>query len=69
MAKGSITRIVADKAFGFIRDDAGGAEYFFHRSAVEDGRFAALSVGDRVTFEPGNGPKGPRAEDVALTDD
>ena len=40
--------------------------HFFHRSAVQDGSFASLRDGDRVTFTPTTGAKGPRAEDVRL---
>jgi CspA family cold shock protein len=58
---GVVKRLVRDKGFGFIVGE-GGMEYFFHRSAVED--FEDLEEKDRVTFKAGNGPKGPRAEDV-----
>jgi CspA family cold shock protein len=58
---GTIKRLT-DKGFGFIA--AGdGAEYFFHQSAVQ-GRFDDLREGQTVTFTPGQGPKGPRAENV-----
>lgn len=60
---GTVKRVVSDKGFGFIKDDSGDNEYFFHRSEVKTG-FENLQEGDRVTFEAGRGPKGPRAEDV-----
>ena len=63
MASGFIKRLVTDKGFGFIQDDAG-KEYFFHRSSVRTGSFEALDEGQRVEFDPGQGPKGPRAESV-----
>jgi len=59
--QGTVKRIVTDKGFGFIADGAG-KEYFFHRSAAPD--FDSLTQGDAVTFVPGSGPKGPRAESV-----
>ena len=64
---GIVKRIVADKGFGFIRE-SGGQEYFFHQSAVEGGgvTFADLGEGDKVAFQKGTGPKGPRAEHVRL---
>ena len=38
MPSGTIKRLVRDRGFGFIRDD-NGQEWFFHRSAVQDGSF------------------------------
>jgi len=62
-ASGVIKRLVMDKGFGFIRDPQG-AEHFFHRSGCEGVEFEDLREGDAVTFRPGKGPKGPRAESV-----
>ena len=60
---GTIKRLMRDKGFGFIA--AGGdADYFFHRSACTGMRFDDLREGQTVTFEVGQGPKGPRAENV-----
>jgi CspA family cold shock protein len=62
---GTIKRLVSDKGFGFVQ--AGdGAEYFFHQSACADTRFDDLSEGQTVTFEKGQGPKGPRAENIRV---
>lgn len=64
MAEGTIKRIT-DKGFGFI--DAGeDRDMFFHMSALEDVRFDELQEGQRVSFNVGQGPKGPRAENVRL---
>jgi cold shock protein len=63
-ANGTIKRLVSDKGFGFILADDG-HEYFFHQSACQGVRFDALREGDSVTFNKGQGPKGPRAENVA----
>jgi CspA family cold shock protein len=60
---GTIKRIVSDKGFGFIRA-TDGVEYFFHNSACTDARFDELREGQNVTFDLGQGPKGPRAENV-----
>jgi cold shock protein len=62
MAEGTIKRL-ADKGFGFI-DIGGGKDLFFHRSAVEGTRFEDLKQGQRVSYTEGQGPKGPRAENV-----
>jgi cold shock protein len=62
---GTIKRLVSDKGFGFVQ--AGdGAEYFFHQSACADARFDDLREGQTVTFDKGQGPKGPRAENIRV---
>jgi cold shock protein len=60
---GTIKRLVRDKGFGFIGADRG-AEYFFHRSACPGDTFDRLGEGQSVSFDVGEGPKGPRAENV-----
>ena len=62
-SNGSIKRIVSDKGFGFIAADDG-QEYFFHQSACNGTAFEQLREGQAVTFEKGQGPKGPRGENV-----
>ena len=59
---GTIKRIT-DKGFGFIAA-ANGTEYFFHQSAVTVGSYDDLREGQNVSFTVGQGPKGPRAENV-----
>lgn len=63
--KGVVIRLVKEKLFGFIRGDDG-HEYFFHASAVVNGRFSDVQHGQKVDFEPTEGEKGLRAEDVTL---
>ena len=62
MAEGTIKRLT-DRGFGFI-DTGDGKDMFFHMSNVEGVRFDELQEGQKVTFETGQGPKGPRAENV-----
>jgi len=62
MAEGTIKRLT-DRGFGFI-DTGGGKDLFFHMSAVECISFDQLAEGQRVSFTTGEGPKGPRAENV-----
>jgi CspA family cold shock protein len=62
---GTIKRLT-DKGFGFIAA-SDGSEYFFHQSACADVRFDELREGQSVTFDRGQGPKGPRAENVRVT--
>jgi cold shock protein len=63
---GTIKRLNTDKGFGFIRNETG-EEYFFHQSAIYGEGIADLREGDSVEFEVGEGPKGPRAENVKRT--
>ena len=64
MAEGKIKRIT-DKGFGFIEDGTG-KDMFFHSSSVQEGRFDELREGRRVSYDVGQGPKGPRAENVRV---
>jgi CspA family cold shock protein len=59
---GTIKRLT-DKGFGFIAT-SDGTEYFFHQSACTGARFDDLREGQSVSFTVGQGPKGPRAENV-----
>jgi CspA family cold shock protein len=56
MAQGTI-KTMTERGFGFIAGD-GRDELFFHRSAVADGSFDALRVGDRVTYQTEPDPRG-----------
>ena len=60
---GTIKRLVSDKGFGFVAAQDG-SEYFFHQSACA--QFDTLREGQNVTFQAGQGPKGPRAENVRV---
>ena len=62
MPEGAIKKLVSDKGFGFIEGERG--DVFFHHSALVGARIEELREGQRVQYEVGNGPKGPRAENV-----
>ena len=62
---GTIKRLVSDKGFGFILASDGN-EYFFHNSACAQTPFDEMREGQAVTFERGQGPKGPRGENVRV---
>ena len=62
MAEGTIKR-KTDKGFGFI-DTGNGKDMFFHSSNVEGAGYDSLREGQRVSYNEGSGPKGPRAENV-----
>ena len=65
MASGTIVRLLTDKGFGFISDEAG-VEHFFHQSGVQVGVFESLQEGQRVEFTVEESTKGPRAGDVRV---
>ena len=62
MAEGTIKRLT-DKGFGFI-NTGGDKDIFFHMSDLEGVSYDELQEGQRVSFNEGRGPKGPRAENV-----
>ena len=64
MSEGTIKRLT-DKGFGFIAN-ASGTDMFFHMSAVEGVRFEELREGQKVSYNEGRGPKGPRAENIRV---
>ena len=64
-AEGIIRKLLSDKGFGFIAD-AGGTEYFFHRSAMRSHHWDEVTEGQKVSFAVRQSPKGPRAEDVDI---
>ena len=64
MSEGTIKRLTS-KGFGFI-EDGSGRDMFFHSSSLEGARFEELHEGQRVSFRTGEGPKGPRAENVRV---
>jgi cold shock CspA family protein len=63
--QGKITDWRADRGFGFITPNGGGKNVFLHISAIrrDSGRPV---VGDIVTYVVAQGPKGPKADDVAI---
>ena len=64
MAQGTVKWFNAEKGFGFIEQDGGGADVFVHYSAFNTGGYRSLDEGQKVQFEVTQGPKGPQAENV-----
>ena len=69
MLRGTISRIVSEKGFGFIKPSGRGKDIFFHMSSVVGTSYDDLREGQKVSFDSGEGPKGPRAENVQPADD
>jgi len=61
---GTVKWFNASKGFGFITPDDGGNDLFVHHSEIKTGGYANLNENQRVTFEVGEGKKGPCANNV-----
>ena len=67
MAQGTVKWFNAEKGFGFIAVDGGGADVFVHYSAIADtGGYRSLTEDQRVAFETTRGAKGLQAADVRV---
>jgi cold shock CspA family protein len=67
---GTVKWFNAEKGFGFIEPDDGGQDLFVHFSAITDrGGYRSLDEGQRVSFETGQGQRGPQAESVEPLDE
>jgi CspA family cold shock protein len=62
MPRGKIKMFNEDRGFGFIKPDDGGADVFFHVSALREGD--EITVGKAVTFEAGVDPKTGKSKAV-----
>ncbi|MEU4579075.1 cold-shock protein [Nonomuraea sp. ATR24] len=66
MAQGTVKWFNADKGFGFIAVDGGGADVFVHFSEIQSGGFRSLEENQRVEFDINQGAKGPQAVGVTV---
>jgi CspA family cold shock protein len=64
MASGTVKWFNAEKGFGFIEQDGGGPDVFAHYSNISGNGFRELLEGETVTFDVGQGQKGPQAENI-----
>jgi CspA family cold shock protein len=64
MAFGTVKGFNAEKGYGFITPDGGGADVFAHYSNIATQGFRELLEGQKVTFDIAQGQKGPTAENI-----
>ncbi|HSR73990.1 MAG TPA: cold-shock protein [Sulfurovum sp.] len=66
LVKGTVKWFNDEKGYGFIQQENGGSDVFVHFRQVNNtkGGRVTLAEGQAVTFEVGEGQKGPQAENV-----
>jgi CspA family cold shock protein len=65
MATGTVKWFSDEKGYGFITpDDGGSKDLFVHHTAIQSEGFKTLAEGAKVTYEVGDGEKGPTALNV-----
>ena len=69
MEQGTIVRLISDRGFGFIGREGEEKELFFHSNELQGVEFNDLKVGDKVSFEVGESPKGPNAVKVSRVEE
>jgi CspA family cold shock protein len=64
MQEGTIKNL-NEKGFGFISIEGEEKDLFFHKNELVGVTFEELKVGDKVSFEKTDSPKGPNATKVS----
>ncbi len=62
--QGTIKTLIQGKGFGFIAREGEAKDLFFHSNDLNGVSYTDLKVGDAVTFDVEEGPKGPAAKNV-----
>ena len=66
LSTGTVKWFNDEKGYGFIEQENGGSDLFVHFRQVNNttGGRVSLNDGQKVTYEIGEGQKGPQAENV-----
>ncbi|MFC9279531.1 cold-shock protein [Streptomyces collinus] len=64
MASGTVKWFNSEKGYGFIAQDGGGPDVFAHYSEIQGNGYRELVEGEHVTFEIGQGQRGPQAQNI-----
>ena len=66
LVNGTVKWFNSEKGFGFIEQENGGKDVFVHYRQINSNGNSRVSLdeGQRVSYEIGQGDKGPQAENV-----
>ncbi len=66
LVNGTVKWFNSEKGFGFIEQENGGKDVFVHYRQINSNGYDRVSLdeGQKVTFNIGEGEKGPQAENV-----
>ena len=66
LVNGTVKWFNSEKGFGFIEPENGSKDVFVHFRQINSNGYdrVSLNEGQKVTFEIGEGEKGPQAENV-----
>ncbi|MFH0859117.1 MAG: cold shock domain-containing protein [Patescibacteria group bacterium] len=59
-------KTLTEKGFGFIAIEGEEKDLFFHGNELQGVTYNELKVGDKVSFEKADSPKGPNAVNVSI---
>jgi len=64
MTTGTVKWFDSEKGYGFITPDDGDKDLFVHHTEIKTSGYATLDEGQKVSYEVGQGQKGPCAQQV-----
>ncbi len=66
LVNGTVKWFNSEKGYGFIEQEDGGKDVFVHFRQINNTGYDRVSLdeGQKVTYEVGEGEKGPQAENV-----
>jgi CspA family cold shock protein len=66
MATGTVKWFNANKGYGFVQPDAGGADVFVHISALQNAGLSTLNEGQKISYELATNKGKTSAVDIKL---